>query len=481
MEPLFNQFEIFKRLSRSDFKNFKVFEQTKEKIKLSTRQLDEIIFKSDKFGQPKQDQLTRILEDFYDEKKRTSVFSSLSKVKKLIWVLDYKDQNFTSSIIENGLLTVALDLIDQKFSSSMYSSLIYILFSNWTDPRLERLRKYVNKKLIQETDRKAKIVFFQNHIEFILKADGPERWANSSFKNGILDLNTFFSSNPYLEILRNTDYFKIYTISLFEKILENNSLDSRDLWSGYIQYSLSNFEISITKYLISFEIFIFKNVLKTHHFRDKIKNEAFQIIGDPAITSNWLVESAFIDFERRKIISQARTILNSWVNETLVNIFFSKVVDDYDRRSFWRDYVDRMTTVDIFLNYFVLNDLFYDERIKDGLENRFGVLNSGGSTSSILIFSIGKFRFVLAGSTGGGALYVHPEGSTYYPAIENLPIDSFIGTKKIRSLNKQLIIHSGLPNLIDQDNNYLYFKNEGRMVHSGNWQSRLRAWMNSRL
>jgi hypothetical protein len=481
MDELFNRFEIFKRLSNSDFKNFKVYDITKEKIKLSTRQLDKVIIKSDKFGQPKKDQLSKILEDFYDEFKRNTVFSNISTVKKLIWILDYKDQNFKSSIIENGFLTAALELVDKKFSSSMYSSLIYILFSNWTDPRIERLRKYVNKKLIQETDRRAKVIFFQNNIEFILKSDGPESWANISFNRGILDLDSFFLKNPYLEILRNTDYFKIYAISLFEKILNEKSLDSRDLWSGIIEYSIDNFEISITKYLISFEIFKFKNVLKTHFLKDKIKNEAFQIIGDPAITSNWLIESSFIDFEKRKIIEQARLILNSWVNETLVNIFFSKIVDDYDRRIFWKNYVERMTTVDIFLNYFVLGELFNDERIKDGLENRFGVLNSGGNTTSILIFSIGKFRFVLAGSTGGGALYVHPEGSKYYPALENLPIDSFIGGKKIRSLNKQLIIHSELPNLIEQDNNYLYFKNEGRMIHSGNWQNRLRAWMNNRL
>jgi hypothetical protein len=481
MEKLFNQFEMFKNLSKSDFKIFKLYDPTKNKLKLSNKQLDEIILNSDRFGQPKDDQTTLILQKFYDEQERFQYFSTVSKVKKLIWVLDSKVKLFETSIIENGMLTTALELIDTKFSTSMYSGLIHVLFSNWLDPRIERLRKYVNKKLINETDKKPKIIFFQDNIEFILKQDGPERWANSTFKKGIFNLETFFSSNQYLDILRSTDYFKIFAISLYEKLIDNNSLNSRELWSQFIPYSLNNFEISITKYLISYEIFKFRSILKTHNYRDKIKNDAFKIIGDPAISANWLVESVFIDFERRKIIGQVRSILNSWVNETLVNLFFTKVVDDFDRRMFWRDYIDKMSTVDIFLNYYVLGELLNDERVKDGLENRFGLLNSGGITSSILIFTIGRFRFVLAGSTGGGALYVHPEGSGFYPNLEKLPYDSIITGKKVRSLNKQSIVHSSLPNLIDQDNNYLYFKNEGRMIHSGNWQHRLRAWMNNRL
>jgi len=142
---------------------------------------------------------------------------------------------------------------------------------------------------------------------------------------------------------------------------------------------------------------------------------------------------------------------------------------------------DFPSSVDIFISVQKLEEVFQDNRVKNGLENRFGVLYSGGNTSSIIIFTIKKYRFVLAGSHAGGALYVHPNTSELYPNIEALDSNWPVNGKRLRRLNKSLLIHSYLPTLVASDSNYNYFQEEGRLTHNGNWEDRLDHWMQNKI
>lgn len=481
MDRLFNQFEKFKKLSNSDFKRFKVYDITKDRIRDANKELDEIIFNSSASDLPNRDMFDLVLIEFFNEDGREDFFSNTSMTKKLCWVLDYSNRQYDRSIIESGLLTTALDLIDRKFTPSMYSGLINILFSNWTDPKIERLRKYVQIKLSFETNQRSKVLFFQNHLHFFSSFEGPEKWATYVFNGKHVNVISFFENNPAVDYLKRTEYFKIFVISLYESVLKQNDIGDRYKWQTFIEFAQEYFEPSLIKYLIALEIFHFRNQISDGSLKDKIKNRAISVIGDPIKKSNWLLEHHLLTPQRKHVVNEVRNILNHWINETLINLFFSNVVDDYDRRSFWKQYIDKMASVDIFLRSNSLYGILTDERVKDGLESRFGVLNSGGNTNSVLIFTIDRFRFVLAGSIAGGALYVHPEGSPYFPNIEGLKIDTNMWGYKLRSINKYELVHSHLPSLIEQTEYSFYLNNEGRMVHTGNWKSRLKRWMDKKI
>jgi ferritin len=471
----------FKKLGNSDFVKFNVLEETKAKIKEAEKLLQKVIENSNITSIPKTDQFYLIVESFLDLENRNSFFSNSSTVKKLCWALDYTDSRIPKSIIELGYLSTALETIEPHFTPSCYSALIYLLCSNWGDNNVDRLRRYLALKLKDETNQRAKVLFFQKNLSFISINTGPGDWAFQTFNSGERHLDGFFEKNSMAQYLKNTRYFKNFTMTFFEVLLKNSRFENRSRWQEIIDFSKDNYEISLTKYLISFEISHFKNQITNDSIRDVIKNQAVKLIGDPNRASYWkLPENEYLR-EKIDIVENARNVLNQWINETLVNIFFSKVVDDRDRRNFWMSYVSKMSTVDIFLSDYQLHSILDDPQVKGGLENRFGILTSGGNTSSILIFTIDKYRFVLAGSIAGGALYVHPNTSTLYPRIEDLKSEWFYAGRRLRTLNKNSLIHPSLPNLVYEDSYYMNFNEEGRMVHNGNWQRRLGSWLKQKI
>lgn len=469
--------EKFKKLGNSDFVKFNILDETKEKIKEAEKLLHKVISNSNKPLTPKTEQFNLIVCSFLDIEKRDSFFNNSSSVKKLCWSLDYTDSSIPGSIIELGYLTSALETIEPYFTPSCYSGLIYILCSNWGNHKVDRLRRYLAFKLKDETNQRAKVKYFKKNIGFISTSSGPMDWAFQIFNSGEQHLESFFEKNSMVDYLKNTLFFKKFTMTFFEVFLRSSALENRDEWQNIIDFSINNYEENITKYLISFEISHFKNQIKNDSIRDVIKNQAVKFIGDPNSLSYWKLPENEYPRDKIDIVEDARTLLNQWINEALVNIFFSKVVDDRDRRNFWLEYVSKMTTVDIFLTDHQFYSILNDPQIKDGLENRFGVLTSGGNTSSILIFTIDKYCFVLAGSIAGGALYVHPNSSPLFPRIEVMRSDWPVAGKQLKTLHKQSLIHSYLPSLIVQDGNYFSFNDEGRMVHTGNWQMRLESWL----
>jgi ferritin len=471
----------FKKLDKTDFITFKVLDETKTKIRDAEKLLQKVIDESNSPVIPKSDEFNQVIKFFLDEENRSSYFSNPSRVKKLCWCLDYTDNQFTKSIIELGYLSTALETIESDFSPSCYSALIYILCSNWGNSDVDRLRRYLALKLKDETNQRMKVRYFQNNLSYISNNTGPIDWASQTFNSGERHLNIFYEKNPMIGYLKNTRYFKKFTLTYFETFLKNSRFENRSRWQEIIDFSKETYEDSLVKYLISFEISHFKNQINNDSIRDIIKNQAVKSIGDPNRKSYWkLPENEYHSYQI-EIVEEARNVLNRWINETLVNIFFSKVVDDRDRRNFWMNYVSKMTTVDIFLSNYQLYSILNDPQVKDGLENRFGVLTSGGNTSSILIFTIAKYRFVLAGSIAGGALYVHPNTSGLYPKIEDIKSEWPFAGKRLRTLSKDSLVHSSLPNLIQEDSYYMNFYEEGRMVHNGNWQRRLGFWLNEKI
>lgn len=481
MEHLFYK---FKNLSSTDFKTFKVFEDTKQTIKASNQKLDEIIRESSKSNYPSEDFIKTILLNFYDDEARDEFFAKATNAKKLSWVLDYKDQHFNESIAGGGYLTLALQLIEKKFNSSMYSGLLHALFSNWQNADFERLRNYISKKLKLETNQRIKVLYFQSILQYISTIDGPKIWAANFSLDQVIDPINFFNENLYIEYLRNTEYFHLFFIELYEQSVRRSQYREKQKWRRILQFSRDNFDSSISKYLIAFEIYHFENQLTENEELDELKNLGVSIIGDPIKSYLWVVENPLFSIDQKAIISRAQKILTKWINRTLINLFFSKVVDDYDRRTFWKEYIDSMSSVYIFLNSIIIWDIISDPRIKHGLENRIGVLKNGGPTTSVLIFDIQKYRFVLSGSTSGGALYVHPTGSNYFPKIDKITSYQYVSGKKLMEIDKRDLTHSHLPNLMSQPNNGFYSyrnKDEGRMVHSGRWMVYLKKWMAEKL
>lgn len=481
MDKLFAKLNKLKNLSSTDFKIFKVHDNTRERLNISNRNLDIIIQTATKFTPPTQDQYYTVLFEFYKESTRQDYFSTSNSLKKLCWAIDYKDNIFKESILEKDLLTTVLELIDAKFSSVFYKPLAYTLFTNWTNPKIERLRKYFNKKLVKENNARSLVRFLQSQQPYIEEVSGPSKWAADLLDKGFRSPELIFKNYPSIESSKQSEYFQLLVLDLYERIIKSSSYSNKNNWVSLFDFANENYSPSIRKYMLALEIYLFKHQMNDSLSRNLMVQKAMEVIGDPMKQSNWIIDGPLLDSQRKNIVLEAREVLLRWVNEKLINLFFTKVVDDWDRRNFWKDYTEYMTSVDIFLNSYALDEVLSNKDLTSGLETRFGLLKGGG-TNSLLIFNIKKYRFVLSGSTGGGALYVHPIGSSFYPTIENLEKTHLVFGVMVRTMHKYTVVHSQLNNLIPQRNDTPdYWNEEGRLVHTGNWQYRLRNWLRRRI
>lgn len=474
-------FSKLRLLGSSNFQKFEISEFTIRKLKNSSEELTEILLHSGKMGQPKVDHYKEVLTFFYDRDLRAIFFSNSSSVKKLCWALDYRDDEFPESILEKGLLVQALGFIDKFYTGSCLTALIYVLFNNWEKSQVQILRSYIKNRIQVDHNERPKLKYYREKIDYICQISGPAIWAKDTFQSLGGRIDHFFDLNPYISFVKGSKYFKLFLIELFENIIKNASITDRDNWQEIINLAKANFDRNTLKYLISAEIVRFKEEIRGTTLQDVLKNRAFEQIGDPGKESIWILPDTEYSTRQIQVVQEARKILNLWINESLVDLFFSEVVEDLTRKRFWMQYVSKMATVDIFLSGQKLEEIFQDSRVRNGMEQRFGVLSSGGNTSSIIIFTIQKYRFVLAGSLAGGALYVHPNTSALYPKIEELRSEWPVPGRIVRRLDKNTLIHSYLSSLISDSGNYLYFQDEGRMIHTGNWQYRLRNWMENKI
>ena len=67
--------------------------------------------------------------------------------------------------------------------------------------------------------------------------------------------------------------------------------------------------------------------------QDKIKKIAFNQIGDPSNVSNWTAFENATETEKREIV-EGRNILNEWITQQFINVFFNVCINDERRKNF---------------------------------------------------------------------------------------------------------------------------------------------------
>lgn len=344
-----------------------------------------------------------------------------------------------------------LSLIDLHWVSFFLRNIIHCLLRDWKNFDLD-----IRTKLIEFIIEKAKNV-------------GQERYTS------ILD---------YLN--ENGGYKLGYNISIQEKQLYyccdvfglsrdriNYSYFS-DVLCGYFEAG-TNMQISeIENVLVAHNhAYTDKRIIsrmilkawKNNNLPPKLYGLAMKRIGDPSISSKWSVP-ATATREEHEIIEKAKRILQIAISSRFVNVFFKTLCKDSARLRFWLEHINHINDFMVFGSISSRN-IIQLKIDSDILDRHFFVVNSRNDNCALVLY-IGDYAIIEFSEIG--ALYVYRKNSKFF--------DQTLG-RKVEKLDDLKIAY--LNNLVYSDYGQLDMQDQGRMIHSGNWQYRLDRWLHKKI
>lgn len=235
-----------------------------------------------------------------------------------------------------------------------------------------------------------------------------------------------------------------------------------------VEHILSLHGLERTKKLVFANLIIKEEQSGDAFSQNKLSRFATKMIGDVSISTTWAPFTGATTEEISKL-RQAKDLVNLWYARIVIDVFFEICVQDYARKEFWLNYVDMVDDFRVAGSFIVMRQLESDPRINGMLSKYFIRTTSVTSQTAALILCMKDKVFVEFSDTG--ALYAYEHKNAKLRSIES-------GRKyidKVEDLKK-----TSLPLLVKSYsyNCYYYDYNpEGRMPHSGDWQFRLRRWV----
>jgi len=403
-------------------------------------------------------------------KFKTSINNEISferrELRTLTYSLNYSEQNLQFIFGNENELNYALELLELNWRDSFLVGLIDCFLKNWETKHsksLEQLERFITKKLDNYTGNRSALISFKNN----------KRYFNT--KNGDLILGDTIAklNKPIQDATKilgvpaswlNYSYFSKVIVTYYERN-KNKIADEIENLNEVIETHNN----SITNKRLISKIIIQAKSSEFAIIQDKIKKIAFTQIGDPSNISNWTAFDNATEIEKRELF-EARNILNEWITQQFINVFFNVCINDERRKRFWLKFSSKISSFKVYGPLHTKNILKRDERIAEYVDARFETVSSKRDVSAFILY-IGNYMLIEF-SNEGYAFYAYKISSSYKPSL-NYQLNS---VDDLRNGSMPMAVHS--------DNYYDYFNDEGRLTHrDGNqiWETRFNSWMNKKV
>jgi len=388
------------------------------------------------------------------------------ELRTLTYSLNYSEQYLSSIFSSENELKYALTLLESNWRDSFLVGLIDCFLRNWETkyPKsIEQLEHFISKKLENYSGNRSTLASFKNNKRFF------------STKNGDLILGDTIAKldkpiQAATKILGVPESWLDY--SYFSKVIvtyyERNKNKIVDEINNLNEVLLKHNNSVTNKRLIS-KIIVQANKPEFATLQDKIKKIAFTQIGDPGNLSSWAAFDNATDIERTEI-SEARNILNEWITQQFINVFFNVCINDERRKRFWLRFASKISSFKVYGPLHTKSILKRDERIAEYVDARFETVSSKRDVSAFILY-IGDYMLIEF-SNEGYAFYAYKINSLYKPSL----------SYKLNSVDD--LRNGSMPMALQSDNYYDYFNDEGRLTHrDGNqiWETRFNTWMNNKV
>lgn len=407
-----------------------------------------------------------VFRKFKSHLKSNSFNLDRRELSTLTYSLTYSERNIHSIFSNENELKIALKAMEYNWRDSFLSGLIDCLLSNWETKHqksLEQLELFITKKLDNYTGNRNTLNSFKSNRRYF------------NIKNGDLILGDTIAKlkRPIQEATKilgvpeswfDYAYFSKVIVTYYERNKNNISNEIENLNQVLLKHNSS----TTNKRLVS-KMIIQANKPEYSNLQDSIKKIAFTQIGDPSNVSNWTAFDNATDMECREIID-ARNILNEWITQQFINVFFNVCINDERRKKFWLRFASKISSFKVYGPLHTKKLLKRDERISEYVDARFETVLSRKDVSAFILY-IGDYMLIEF-SNEGYAFYAYKNNSTLRPSL-NYQLNSVDDLR-----------NGSMPMAIQSDYYYDYFNDEGRLTHrDGNqiWETRFNSWMNKKV
>lgn len=410
--------------------------------------------------------IPQVFRKFKSSINNSNIVFERRELRTLTYSLNHSEQNLQFIFGSENELNYVLKLLESNWRDSFLVGLIDCFLKNWETKHqksLEQLEQFIARKLDNYTDNRSALISFKNN----------KRYFNT--KNGDLILGDTIAklNKPIQEATKilgipeswfDYPYFSKVIVTYYEKNKSKIAVEVDNL-----NDVLQKHNSSITSKRLISKIIIQANQPQFATVQDKIKKIAFTQIGDPSNISNWTSFENATEIEKREII-QGRNILNEWITQQFINVFFNVCINDDRRKKFWLRFASKISSFKVYGPLHTKNILKRDERIAEYVDARFETVSSKRDVSAFILY-IGDYMLIEF-SNEGYAFYAYKIDSTLRPSL-NYQLNS---VDDLRNGSMPMAVHS--------DNYYDYFNDEGRLTHrDGNqiWETRFNSWMNKKV
>ncbi len=357
-----------------------------------------------------------------------------------------------------GAYQYALTLLDSNWRDMFFNGLSFYCLDTWNmiDPELRTLTcQLLSKKLQAYKDNNKKYMAMKNHANLFDEA-GPRRLSAllSQKKQNVTEAPTYFCNKP---ATLSQSYYSDVIVNFFEV----NKITDLD----YVDSILELHNNDRTKKLVFADL-----VMRVDNYGDELKRTqlckfANRILGDITLTSTWAPFTGATESDAQKL-KKAKQLVNLWFNRKIIETFFEVCVQDRDRKTFWLNYVDKVSAFKIVGSTATKRLLQGDSRVSGIFLRHFKETDSYTSQTAALVLFIRNKMIVEFSDTG--ALYVYNHNHNKVKLVTGPHKISNIADLKITSMGMLISISEW---------GYTTNYEEGRMTHQGHWQSRLNGWM----
>jgi hypothetical protein len=388
------------------------------------------------------------------------------ELRTLTYCLTYSERNLQTIFSNENELKLALEAMETNWRDSFLSGLIDCLLSNWETKHqksLEQLEQFITKKLDNYTGNRNTLNSFKSNKRYFNTKNGDLILGDTIAKlNRSIQEATKILGVP--ESWFSYSYFSRVIVTYYERNKANilNEIDNIN------EVLLKNNSSITSKRLVS-KMIIQANQPAFATLQDRLKKIAFTQIGDPSNISNWTAFENATETEKGEII-QGRNILNEWITQQFINVFFNVCINDERRKKFWLRFASKISSFKVYGPQHTKFILKRDEKIAEYVDARFESVSSRRDVSAFILY-IGDYMLIEF-SNEGYAFYAYKINSSYRPSL----------SYQLNSVDD--LRNGSMPMAVHSDNYYTYFKDEGRLTHrDGNqiWETRFNSWMNNKV
>lgn len=381
-------------------------------------------------------------------------FASRRLLKRLAFCLTFEDALEGRIVDDDEKLTAAITLLGPVPGAKVSWGLLIAALDSWAEARIRTMLISVLRSRIHKDPALSLHLLISSNKDFLLEENGADAIANCLIEEG-KPLGDCMKRIGLPESFFATQ-FALTVAQCFAVSVVRSNGEGKELIEWTISRGSKDFALAVLTPLI---------MNATANTRSELEKAALYIIGDPGLPNEWNSENVALRKLAREI-EEARKVVQCWLSERLIKLFFSKLhLDDDGRRKYWERWAKHISDIRIAVDRPNRQLLVRSDELAEYLSKR--IINLRGTDSTAIIMRIADRIFVEIGATGN-ALYVYKEDQV-----------SFQSAHTVRSSDLKM---TWLPLLYRSSGRSIYgSKPFGRAIHRAMWQRHVDTWIRREL